>query len=393
MSYHCPNFAIEKIEYQMKNVNHIIWADLIRVIAILMVICIHCSDPFNVSPEARLNPEYNLWGSIYGAFLRPCVPLFVMLTGMLLLPVEQEIGQFYKKRMLRVIVPFIVWSLLYNLFPWFTGILGLNNSVLSEMFAYAGESPSQTWDSCLHNILMIPFNFNTYTVPLWYIYMLIGLYLYMPFFSAWLKQATEKQMKIFLSVWFITLFLPYCQEYISSYIGGTCAWNDYGTLYYFSGFSGYLLLGYYLKDRNKLSVKKTVVLSLILFTVGYAITYYGFRNMTSQPDITERQMELFFLYCSPNVFLMTVAWYLLIQKVKVTSPLMISALKNITKCGLGIYMVHYFAVGIGCLAIDRIDLPIFMRIPATALFVFIVSWCIVALFYKVLPKAAKWIMG
>lgn len=123
----------------MKNVNHIVWADLIRVIAILMVICIHCSDPFNVSPEARLNPEYNLWGSIYGAFLRPCVPLFVMLTGMLLLPVEQEIGQFYKKRMLRVIVPFIVWSLLYNLFPWFTGILGLNNSVLSEMFAYAGE--------------------------------------------------------------------------------------------------------------------------------------------------------------------------------------------------------------------------------------------------------------
>ena len=76
--------------------------------------------------------------------------------------------------------------------------------------------------------------------------------------------------------------------------------------------------------------------------------------MTSQPDITERQMELFFLYCSPNVFLMTVAWYLLIQKVKVTSPLIISALKNITKCGLGIYMVHYFAVGIGYLAIDRI---------------------------------------
>ena len=51
---------------------------------------------------------------------------------------------------------------------------------------------------------------------------------------------------------------------------------------------------------------------------------------------------------------MTVAWYLLIQKVKVTSPLIISALKNITKCGLGIYMVHYFAVGIGYLAIDRI---------------------------------------
>ena len=193
-----------------------------------------------------------------------------MLTGMLLLPVEQEIGQFYKKDA-SCNSPFIVWSLLYNLFPWFTGILGLNNSVLSEMFAYAGESPSQTWDSCLHNILMIPFNFNTYTVPLWYIYMLIGLYLYMPFFSAWLETSnreTNRNILIRLVYHIISALLP---RNISA-IGGTCAWNDYSTLYYFSGFSGYLLLGYYLKDRNKLSMKKTVVLSLILFSVSYAIT-------------------------------------------------------------------------------------------------------------------------
>lgn len=88
--------------------NRIVWADLLRLIAIVMVISIHCSDPFNVSPEARSNPEYNLWGSIYGSFLRPCVPLFVMLTGMLLLPVKQEIDEFYHKRMLRVIIPFVI---------------------------------------------------------------------------------------------------------------------------------------------------------------------------------------------------------------------------------------------------------------------------------------------
>ena len=82
----------------MKNTNRIVWADLVRFMAIFMVICINCWDPLNVFPEARSNPEYNLWGSIYGAFLRPCVPLFVMLTGMLLLPVEQEIGQFYKNK-------------------------------------------------------------------------------------------------------------------------------------------------------------------------------------------------------------------------------------------------------------------------------------------------------
>ena len=369
------------------------WADLLRLIAIVMVISIHCSDPFNVSPEARSNPEYNLWGSIYGSFLRPCVPLFVMLTGMLLLPVKQEIGEFYHKRMLRVIIPFVIWSLLYNLFPWFTGILGLNSSVLSVMFPYAGENPSQSFGSCLHNILMIPFNFNTYTVPLWYIYMLIGLYLYLPFFSVWVKQATKKQVKIFLSIWVLTLFLPYCQEFITSNIGGVCAWNDFGILYYFSGFSGYLFLGRYLKDKIHLSGKATIALSLVCLVIGYAVTYYGFRYMTAQQGITERQLELFFLYCSPNVLLMTIAWYLLIQKIEIKSGVIISALANITKCGLGIYMIHYFIVGIGYLVIDRIGVPVSMRIPATALFVFAVSWAVVSLLYKACPKVAKWVMG
>ena len=375
------------------NTSRIVWADVLRLIAILMVIGIHCSDPFNVSPEARANPEYNFWGSIYGAFLRPCVPLFVMLTGMLLLPVKQDIGQFYKKRLLRVAVPFVVWSLLYNLFPWMTGILGWDSSVLSAMFPYAGEAPSQAFESSWQNILMIPFNFNTYTVPLWYIYMLIGLYLYMPFFSAWVGQASERQKRIFLSIWFISLFLPYCQEYIMPNIGGTCAWNDFGVLYYFSGFSGYLLLGHYLKDKNRLSWKNTIALSVVCLVAGYAITYCGFRNMTAQEGITERQVELFFLYCSPNVLLMTIAWYLLVQKIEIKSGRTASALANITKCGLGIYMIHYFVVGIGYGVVDAMGVPVSLRIPVTAFLVFLVSWGIVSSFYKICPKAAKWIMG
>ena len=73
--------------------------------------------------------------------------------------------------------------------------------------------------------------------------------------------------------------------------------------------------------------------------------------MTSQPDITERQMELFFLYCSPNVFLMTVAWYLLIQKVKVTSPLIFGLLPfffylfYIYVAKLNYPIIHFAALG------------------------------------------------
>lgn len=84
----------------MKNENlssRIVWADVVRLLAIFMVICAHCADPFNVSPQARLNPNFNFWGTIYGSLLRPCVPLFVMLTGMLILPVRMTTGAFYKK--------------------------------------------------------------------------------------------------------------------------------------------------------------------------------------------------------------------------------------------------------------------------------------------------------
>lgn len=64
--------------------------------------------------------------------------------------------------------------------------------------------------------------------------------------------------------------------------------------------------------------------------------------MTANPECLEQEMELFFLYCSPNVALMTLAFFLVIRKVRVKSKRMILMLENITKCGLGIYMIHYF---------------------------------------------------
>ena len=94
---------------------HIVWLDVLRLVAILMVIAIHCTDPFNASPESRANPEFNFWGSVYGSMLRASVPLFVMMTGFLLLPVRQEASAFYKKRIPRVLFPFLIWSVLFDL--------------------------------------------------------------------------------------------------------------------------------------------------------------------------------------------------------------------------------------------------------------------------------------
>ncbi|MCC3158025.1 acyltransferase [Hymenobacter sp. 15J16-1T3B] len=369
------------------------WADVVRLAAILMVIAVHCADPFNVSPEARANPEFNFWGSIYGSFLRPCVPLFVMLTGMFLLPIRESMSAFYRKRLLRIVVPFLVWSVFYNLVPWLTGVLGLGPEVVSRLFAYAGPHPSQAWADSWHHILLIPFQFSTYTVPMWYMYMLIGLYLYMPVFSAWVAQATARQQQLFLAVWGITLFLPYAYEFASRYLLGVCAWNSFGVFYYFAGFNGYLLLGHYLRRHNRLNLLRSVLLSVVLFGIGYALTYLGFRHMTARLGISEEQLELFFLYCSPNVALMTLAVFISAQQIRLSSPAVTRALANITKCGLGIYLTHYLLVGIGYSVVDALRVPVAIRIPVTAGLVFLAAWALVALSYRVYPRLAKWVLG
>ena len=372
----------------------IVWADVLRFVAMFMVIAVHCTDPFNISPAARLNPDYNFWGTIYGSILRPCVPLFVMLTGMLLLPVKMETGPFYKKRLMRVVFPFLIWSVLYDMFPWFTGVIGCEPSIITKFFVYAGASPSQALGDSLHNVLMIPFNFTAMCTHMWYIYMLIGIYLYMPVFSAWVKIATDKQKRMFLYFWGLTLFMPYVWEYVSRYILGSCPWNGrFDMFYYFAGFNGYLLLGHYLSKGNNWSILKTVLISSVLFAIGYAVTYIGFGQKVADPKSTEEQIELFFLYCTPNVVLMTIAVFLLVQKVKISNTFWVNTFANLTKCGFGVYMVHYFLVGPSWMLVDALHIPIPFQIAVATSFTFGFAWIFTAVIYKMMPKKAKWFMG
>lgn len=105
--------------------SHIVWLDVIRTVAMLMVIGVHCIDPFYISPTLGSLPEYKHWAAVYGSLLRPSVPLFVMMTGLLLLPIrEQSLGVFYKREYIGYYFLFCM-SVLYNIFPWVTGLLGL----------------------------------------------------------------------------------------------------------------------------------------------------------------------------------------------------------------------------------------------------------------------------
>lgn len=381
--------------------NRIVWLDVIRCVAMIMVIGVHCIDPFYISPTMRAIPEYTHWAAIYGSLLRPSVPLFVMMTGLLLLPVKkQPLGKFYKKRIYRVLFPFLIWSVLYSMFPWVTGVLGLPKEIIGDFFCYTQGQESQSLIDSLKDVVMIPFNFSHKENHMWYIYLLIGLYLYMPFFSAWIENADRKTKRAFLLIWIISLFIPYLKEYVanclferSGYVFGTDTWNEFGLFYYFAGFNGYLLLGHYVKKGNDWSLMKTFILCILMFAVGYYITYTGFSTTASNPNATETEMELFFTFCSPNVLLMTLATFLLLQKVVITNSTVIKVLANMTQCGFGIYMVHYFVVGPSFLLIGPSSLPIPLQVPLMAICIFLCSWAFTALIYKLMPQKAVWFMG
>ena len=151
---------------------HVVWLDVVRLVAMFTIVCCHSADPFNFypgEPPANID-EIKFWGAAYGAFLRPCVPLFVMITGALLLPVRGEISAFYKKRISRVFWPFLIWSVIYNLFPWFTGLLGLNPEIILDFFPYSGEEAArQSLNVSLGYIAEMPLNFSLLDVHVVYL--------------------------------------------------------------------------------------------------------------------------------------------------------------------------------------------------------------------------------
>lgn len=373
----------------------IVWLDVVRLLAMFTVVCCHSTDPFNFypgEPPANIS-EIKFWGAAYGSVLRPCVPLFVMITGALLLPVKGDTGAFYKKRISRVFWPFLIWSVIYNLFPWITGLLGCRPELILDFFPYSGEEAArQSLSVSMDYISRIPLNFSLLDVHMWYIYLLIGMYLYMPVFSAWVEKASEKAKLWFLAAWGVTLFVPYYREFVNPYLWGACSWNEFYMLYNFAGFNGYLLLGHYLRHHD-FSLTRTLGWGIPSFVIGFLITFLGFRYITSLPEYTEEQLEMFFYYCSPNVVMMTVPCFLIAKKVNVRNERLRQTLANLTVCGFGVYMIHYFFTGPCVLLARMCHIPVAVQIPVAALIAFGASWGLVNLLRSLTGKYAKYLVG
>ena len=97
-----------------KKQENLFWIDLIRVIASLGVIVIHVAA--DVITEWGAVPQGWWWTThLYDSLVRGCVPVFIMVSGALLLPSQETLAEFFRKRFHRVMIPFLVWTVIYLL--------------------------------------------------------------------------------------------------------------------------------------------------------------------------------------------------------------------------------------------------------------------------------------
>lgn len=356
--------------------NNIGWVDLLRVLACFMVVFSHSCDAFVAQFDA--DRASFLTGVFGGSLMRASVPLFVMMTGVLLLPVGQgyDLVSFYRKRIGRILPPLVFWSvalplLMYAYFNY------INPSTCNPQVAVGGYTVQQL----VQRIYTFVFNFNFDTTPLWYLYMLIGLYLLMPVLNAWLVQASQRELKVVLGLWVVSLFLPYLKmlapvlgyqgNYGNMELLGMCDWNIYGTFYYFSGFVGYLVLAYYLKRYPlQWSWGKMLAIMIPLFVAGYAITAGGYILTQEHFPGNYAYLEIVWYFNGINVFMMTLPLFAIVQKMAVRSRRWLSRLASLA---FGIYLCHFVFVFVCYDLYDMAMLPYWVRIPCIAVTTFAIA--------------------
>lgn len=348
----------------------IVFLDYLRVIACFMVIMVHSCEFFFIDGDAIgiRSASDGFWVSVIDSAFRPSVPLFVMASSFLLLPLKQSTEVFFKKRFVRVVIPFAIWSLLYAVLPFTWGEL--------------------TGVQVKENLIHLLVNFNGASGHLWFVYMLIGLYLFMPILSPWLSKVSKKGEQYFLGVWFVTTFWHYLKLWTGD-VYGECYWNEFHTFWYFSGFIGYLVLAHYIRTYIHWGVRKSLWMGSILFIAGYLFTSMVYYQRTFTATQLQ-ELELSWRFCSFNVVLMTFGLFLIFRHVHFESKGLYAVVREISRLSYGIYLMHIFLLGFSYKLLGSyFSTPITIVLVGTTTFM---ACCVLAKLLSYLPKS-KYLVG
>ena len=391
-----------------------IWLDWMRVSACFMVMLVHSTEPFYLGGDGALilTKADAFWAGFFDCLVRCCVPLFIVASSYLQFPLHYPVGEFFRRRAVRILIPFAFWSVFYALI----------------------------WGKPVENLRDLLLNFNYAAGHLWFIYMLIGLYLVMPLLSPWAAKVGKKELLVYLGIWLFTTLIPLLRELLSGSpvlvygptgiprqalypLWGEASWNGYGTFYYVSGVIGYLLLGlYFRRFVPELSWRRTLAIAIPCWLGGFALAYGDFLrrvfSVGSFPAAGDLTMAVSWETCWCNdtigVAAMTLGLLLLFRKIvpsgssasgaspDASSNFYRRVLLPVSKASYGMYLMHLAILvpisglfrgwlGTGNDGVLGIwTTPV--EILSAAVLAFLASAIVSALLQRI-PKLGRWIIG
>lgn len=332
-----------------------VYCDYLRLVATFAVVFIHvaASNWSNVDVNGIQWQVFN----IYDSLVRWGVPIFVMISGALFLNRDVPIKNIYSKYVLRMVIAFLSWSLFYAILTTDTFQHGLIYSLKSHIGTLV-----------------------TGHYHMWFVLMIIGLYMCIPFMKKIVSDETV--MKYFLKLSFIFAFLiPWVLKIVNDFVGSNNSMIQKMVTTIDSnlmnmgmsmvlGYTFYFILGYYL---DRIEIKKDVrVMIYVAGILGFIFTVVADAGLSIKAQVANSN---YYGNFEVNVLLEVIAVhtffkYHTFQNEKVNQFVVV-----LSKFGFGAYLIHTFIIEsmAAILHFDTLSMNAWISVPLISIIVFGVS--------------------
>lgn len=294
--------------------------DIIRIVALLMIVMVHVSAYIVIFFPATDKIEWTI-GNIFNGLSRAGVPMFVLLSGALLLNEDKPFDprKFYKKNFLTMLLLTIGWMIAYGLF--YAVLLPLMEGKPIEMINF--------WS------FILTFKGSEYP-HLWYMLMVLGMYLAIPLLRLFVKRENKGYIVGTIIAAIIVQFVAKTADIFTR--GHEMTVSTFLEKFYLqplTGFIGFLLIGWYL---NEYTLKKgTRILLYILgiaAVVGSTLAVYW--SIDTIPDIRS------YMYSQSTLpaLIYGVALFVFIQSLCKGKRTESKLTATMSDCSFGVYLFH-----------------------------------------------------
>ena len=279
--------------------------DNIRFFATFSVIVIHVigqlAEDFDLGTVLKQKTFLASVTIAYEAIFRSGIPLFLMLTGALLLP-KKEIGyKFIEKRFIRILIPYIIWSLVYLLSK--SAADGFNIGKIISGLIFGAH------------------------YHLWFVNVVLLIYVTMPFLKRFLTRYGVNGYYIIGLLLFITFVIDILPVSLPLK----------PTIIRYMSFIGYVTLGYFIAT-TRLQFLNNLVIGIILTFAGSIITLFGGLGYF---DLESNISVDYFSFSTFHLLLRSVGIFIIFKHLSKYIRLDIQVyISKVSKYSFGIYLIH-----------------------------------------------------